>query len=394
MDFHEYQAKELFRRSGIPVPDGYAVHTLSEAKAALERLGPPVWVVKSQIHAGGRGRGHFPHDPMGGGGVRVCHTLDSAYKACEAMLGKILVTRQTGPAGARVRHLYLEAGCDIAREFYLSFVVERTRGQVALIASATGGTDIEETARTDPSAILTFFFDPGIGSSPYIARRLAFAWGLPQAAHAALSKLVADLYALFLRSDGQLLEINPLVLTTQDELIALDGKLVLDDNAAYRQRTLHQSADEADVPPAELAARRAGLSYIRLDGEIGCMINGAGLAMATMDIIKLYGFEPANFLDVGGSATREGVREAFRIIGSDTRVRAILVNIFGGIMKCDVVAEGVVAAAQEFGLAVPMVVRLEGTRMEEGRRVMAQSGLPIMTASDLDEAARKITEAL
>ncbi len=400
MNVHEYQAKELLKGYGVAVPRGAPAFGVDEAVAAARALGGGVWVVKSQIHAGGRGAGRFADDPDGAagadgaGGVRLARSPDEVAAHAGAMLGRVLVTKQTGPAGRTVRRLYVEEGCDIARELYLGLLVDRGTGRVVAMASTEGGMDIEQVAAQTPEKIVTVAIDPATGFQPFHGRRIAFGLGLSGAAVRAAADLAAGLYRAFTELDANVVEVNPLVLTGGGEVVALDAKMSFDDNALYRHPALGELRDEDEEDPAELEAGRHELNYVALDGEIGCMVNGAGLAMATMDLIKLHGSEPANFLDVGGNATRERVSAAFRIILSDPKVKGVLVNIFGGIMRCDVVAEGVVAAARDVELAVPLVVRLEGTNVDEGRAILAGSGLPIVSGDGLDDAARKVVEAV
>jgi succinyl-CoA synthetase beta subunit len=394
MNIHEYQAKELLRGFGVAVLDGHVAWTPDEAEAAAARLPGPIYVVKAQIHAGGRGAGHFADDPEGKGGVRIARSAVQVRAAAEAMLGHVLVTKQTGPAGRRVHRVYVEAGCDIARELYLSLLVDRARGRVSIIASTEGGMEIEEVAARHPEKILRVAIDPATGISAFHGRRLAYGLGLTGDQVAAFGRFVHAMYRAFLALDCSIMEINPLVVTRAGEVVALDAKVSFDDNALFRHPELEKLRDEAEEDPKELEAARYNLNYVALDGTIGCMVNGAGLAMATMDIIKLYGGSPANFLDVGGGATKERVTAAFKIILSDPNVEGILVNIFGGIMRCDVIAEGVVAAAREVSLNVPLVVRLEGTNVELGKQILAQSGLPIIAADNLADAAQKVVNAV
>ncbi|HST74700.1 MAG TPA: ADP-forming succinate--CoA ligase subunit beta [Acetobacteraceae bacterium] len=394
MNIHEYQAKELLKKYGVAVLDGYVAWTPEEAEAAAGRLPGPVSVVKSQIHAGGRGAGHFADDPAGKGGVRLAKSPEEARAAAEAMLGHVLVTKQTGPAGRKVNRVYVEAGCDIARELYLSLVVDRATSRITIVASTEGGMEIEEVAARDESKILRVAVDPASGVSPFHARRLAAELGLANSQVGAFTRFVLALYEAFVALDGAIVEINPLVVTAAGDVVALDAKVNFDDNALYRHPKLEKLRDETEEDPKELEAAKHALNYVTLDGTIGCMVNGAGLAMATMDIIKLYGASPANFLDVGGGATKERVTAAFKIILSDPNVEGILVNIFGGIMRCDVIAEGVVAAAREVSLGVPLVVRLEGTNVALGKEIMAKSGLPIISADNLADAARKVVKAV
>ncbi len=394
MNIHEYQAKELLKRYGVAVLRGGVAYTADEAVAVAESLGGPVWVVKAQIHAGGRGKGRFLDDESGKGGVRLARSIDEVREAASAMLGRTLVTQQTGPAGRTVGRIYVEDGCDIARELYLSLLVDRKTGRVTIIASTEGGMAIEEVAANTPERILTVAIDPATGLSGFHARRIAFGLGLEGKQVGAAVRFLTAMYEAFVQLDASIVEINPLVVTGAGEVVALDAKMGFDDNALFRHKDIEALRDETEQDPAEIEAERASLNYVKLDGNIGCMVNGAGLAMATMDIIKLYGGEPANFLDVGGGATKERVTTAFKLILSDPNVEGILVNIFGGIMRCDVIAEGVVAAAREVSLHVPLVVRLEGTNVERGKQILAESGLPILSADDLDDAARKIVSAV
>jgi succinyl-CoA synthetase beta subunit len=394
MNIHEYQAKELLRRHGVAVPEGYVAWTADEAAAAAAKLPGPVFVVKAQIHAGGRGAGRFADDPNGKGGVRVTHSIDEVRAAADAMIGHVLVTKQTGPSGRSVHRVYVEAGCDIARELYFSLLVDRATGRITIVASSEGGMEIEEVAANHPEKILRVAIDPTTGLSGFHVRRLASGLGLKGEQARSLGKIVNGLYAAFTSLDCSIVEINPLVITKADAVIALDAKISFDDNALFRHPELEKLRDEAEEDPKELEAEKYGLNYVALDGNIGCMVNGAGLAMATMDIIKLYGMAPANFLDVGGGATKERVTAAFKIILSDPNVEGILVNIFGGIMRCDVIAEGVVAAARDVRLSVPLVVRLEGTNVDLGRAILARSNMPIIAASDLADAAEKIVTAV
>jgi succinyl-CoA synthetase beta subunit len=394
MNIHEYQAKELLRGYGVAVLEGHIAWTAEEAAAAASQLPGPVYVVKSQIHAGGRGAGRFADAPEGKGGVRLAHSPEEVREAAAAMLGHILVTKQTGPAGRKVRRVYVEAGCDIKRELYLSLLVDRATSRVTVMASTEGGMEIEEVAEHHPERIMRVGVDPASGLSGFHGRRLAYALGLEGKQVAAFGKFVAAMYAAFVALDCDTVEINPLVVTGDGGIVALDAKVSFDDNALYRHPELEKLRDEAEEDPKELEAAKYSLNYVALDGTIGCMVNGAGLAMATMDIIKLYGAAPANFLDVGGGATKERVTAAFKIILSDPNVEGILVNIFGGIMRCDVIAEGVVAAAREVSLDVPLVVRLEGTNVALGKEIMAKSGLPIISADNLADAAEKVVRAV
>lgn len=394
MNIHEYQAKALISNYGVAVPRGGIAYTPDEAVKAAQDLGGKIWVVKSQIHAGGRGAGHFKDDPDGDGGVRLARSEDEVKAHTAAMLGKVLVTKQTGPEGKEVKRVYIEEGCDIARELYLSMLIDRGNSQVTIIASTEGGMDIETVAHETPEKIQTVSIDPVTGLMPFHAREIGFALGLSGDQIKSASKLLAGLYKAFIELDASLVEINPLVVTGSGDVIALDAKMNFDDNALYRQPKVFELRDEDEEDPMELEASKHELNYIKLDGAIGCMVNGAGLAMATMDIIKLYGSQPANFLDVGGNATKERVTAAFKIILSDPNVEGIMVNIFGGIMRCDVIAEGVVAAAREVALHVPLVVRLEGTNVDLGKQILADSGLPIVSADNLADAAEKVVNAV
>jgi succinyl-CoA synthetase beta subunit len=394
MNIHEYQAKELLRRYGVAVPQGKVAWTAEEAVEAARTLPGPVFVVKSQIHAGGRGAGRFTHDQNGKGGVRVVKSLDAVREAAAAMIGKVLVTKQTGEAGRNVSRVYVEEGCDIARELYLSLLVDRATGRVTIIASTEGGMEIEEVAANHPEKILKAAVDPASGISGFHARKLAFGLGLSGKQVGAFTKFVLAMYRAFLELDCAIVEVNPLVVTGAGEVLALDAKVSFDDNALFRHPDLSDLRDEAEMDEKEIEAARYDLNYVALDGEIGCMVNGAGLAMATMDIIKLYGSSPANFLDVGGGASQEKVTAAFKIITTDPKVKAILVNIFGGIMKCDIIANGVIAAAKELHLKVPLVVRLEGTNVDLGKKILTESGLAIIAADNLADAAEKVVRAV
>ncbi|MEJ1978495.1 MAG: ADP-forming succinate--CoA ligase subunit beta [Acetobacteraceae bacterium] len=394
MNIHEYQAKELLRGYGVAVLEGHIAWTPEEAEAAARKLPGPVYVVKSQIHAGGRGAGHFAEATDGKGGVRLAKSPEEVRTAAAAMLGHTLVTKQTGAVGRKVRRVYVEAGCDIKRELYLSLLVDRETSRVLIMASTEGGMEIEEVAEFHPEKILRVAVDPASGFSSFYARRLAYSLGLEGKQIGVFGKFVASMYEAFIALDCSSIEINPLVVTGAGEVVALDAKVSFDDNALYRHPDLEKLRDEAEEDPKELEAAKYSLNYVALDGTIGCMVNGAGLAMATMDIIKLYGSSPANFLDVGGGATKERVTAAFKIILSDPNVEGILVNIFGGIMRCDVIAEGVVAAAREVSLDVPLVVRLEGTNVALGKEIMAKSGLPIISADNLADAAEKVVRAV
>src|ERR1700712_5498384 len=394
MNIHEYQGKELLKRYGVPVLDGYVAWTPDEAEAAAAKLPGPIYVVKPQIHAGGRGAGRFSDDPNGKGGVRIAKSPEEAGQAAEAMIGHVLVTKQTGAAGRKVNRVYVEAGCDIARELYLSLLIDRATSRVTVMASTEGGMEIEEVAAHHPEKILRVTVDPASGISGFHGRRLAAGLGLSGKQAGAFRKFIARIYSAFLALDCAVVEINPLVVTGAGEVVALDAKVSFDDNALFRHPELEKLRDEAEEDPKELEAAKFELNYVALDGNIGCMVNGAGLAMATMDIIKLYGMAPANFLDVGGGATKERVTAAFKIILSDPNVEGILVNIFGGIMKCDIIAEGVVAAVKEVGLKVPLVVRLEGTNVDAGKKIIRESGLNVVPADNLDDAAQKIVKAV
>ena len=381
MNIHEYQAKSVLAKYGVTVPKGFVATHEDEIADTVDKIKGPVWVVKAQIHAGGRGKG---------GGVKVCKSPEEAVKAACGILGMTLITPQTGPEGKVVRRVYVEEGCDIARELYLGMLIDRTTSQVTIMASTEGGMEIEEVAEESPEKILMASIDPATGIQPHHARRIAFGLGLEGKQVGCAVKFMMGLYRAFNDTDASLIELNPLVVTKNEDVMALDAKMNFDDNALYRHADIAEMHDESEENPTELEAQKHELSYIKLDGNIGCMVNGAGLAMATMDIIKLYGGEPANFLDVGGGATKERVTEAFKIILSDKNVEGILVNIFGGIMRCDTIAEGVAAAAKEVSLDVPLVVRLEGTNVDLGRRILAESGLPIISGDDLADAAEKI----
>jgi succinyl-CoA synthetase beta subunit len=385
MNIHEYQAKQLLGRFGVPVPRGKVAYTADEAEKVAVELGGPVWVVKAQIHAGGRGKG---------GGVKVVKSVADVRAAADKMLGMTLVTHQTGPKGREVKRIYVEEGCDIGRELYLAALIDRQTSSVTLMASTEGGMDIEEVADKTPEKIIRVAIDPALGLKPFHARKVAFALGLDGKQVSALVGFLSGMYRAFIELDASLIEVNPLVVTKAGAIVALDAKMNFDDNALYRHKDVEQMRDEDEEDPAERQAAKHELNYIKLDGNIGCMVNGAGLAMATMDIIKLVGGAPANFLDVGGGATRERVTQAFKLILSDSNVEGILVNIFGGIMRCDVIAEGVVSAAREVSLNVPLVVRLEGTNVELGKDILARSGLPIISADDLSDAARKAVAAV
>jgi len=395
MNIHEYQAKAVLKEFGAPVSAGKAVFSVDEAEAAAKELGGPLWVVKSQIHAGGRGKGKFKEPEAGEkGGVRLAKSVEEVKTFVGQMLGNTLVTVQTGPAGKQVNRIYIEDGSDIEREFYLSALVDRATSRVAFVVSTEGGMDIEEVAHSTPEKILTFSIDPATGVMPHHGRTVARALGLSGDLAKQAGSLVDKLYAAFVAKDMAMLEINPLIVTKGGELKCLDAKVSFDSNALYRHPDVVALRDVTEEDEKEIEASKHDLAYIALDGTIGCMVNGAGLAMATMDIIKLYGEEPANFLDVGGGASKEKVTAAFKIITADPNVKGILVNIFGGIMKCDVIAEGVIAAVKEVGLKVPLVVRLEGTNVELGKKILNESGLNVISADDLDDAAQKIVKAV
>jgi succinyl-CoA synthetase beta subunit len=385
MNIHEYQAKAVLREFGVPVPRGQPAFSADEAMQAAQALGTPVLVVKAQIHAGGRGKA---------GGVKIVRSKEDVRREAERLLGSILVTHQTGAHGKQVNRLYIEEGSDIERELYLSALVDRASSRIAFVVSTAGGMDIEEVARKQPEKIVTFAIDPGTGVMPHHGRLAAQALGLAGDLARQADALLAKLYAAFVAKDMSLLEINPLVVTRQQQLVCLDAKIAFDDNALYRHPEIVALRDLTEEDEKEIEASKHDLNYVALDGTIGCMVNGAGLAMATMDIIKLYGESPANFLDVGGGASKEKVAAAFKIITADPKVKGILVNIFGGIMRCDVIAEGVVAAVKEVGLRVPLVVRLEGTNVELGKEIIAHSNLNVTSADDLDDAAQKIVRAV
>jgi len=395
MNIHEYQAKAVLKEFGLPVSRGVAIFNPSEAEAAAKELGGPVWVVKSQIHAGGRGKGTFKGAPEGAkGGVRVTKSIDEVTQYAGEMLGQTLVTIQTGPAGKQVNRLYIEEGAQIAEEFYLSMLVDRVTGGVAFVVSTEGGMDIEAVAHDTPEKIHTIAVDPATGVMPHHGRAVAKALGLTGVQAKEAASLTEKLYAAFVSKDMSMLEINPLVLTADGHLKCLDAKISFDSNALFKHPDIVALRDETEEDAKEIEASKYDLAYIALDGTIGCMVNGAGLAMATLDIIKLYGEEPANFLDVGGGASEEKVTAAFKIITADPNVKGILVNIFGGIMKCDVIANGVIAAVKAVGLQVPLVVRLEGTNVEQGKAIIRNSGLNVIPADDLDDAAQKIVAAV
>ena len=385
MDIHEHQAKELLKSYNIPTPQGKAVFSVDDAVLAAKELPGPIYVVKAQIHAGGRGKA---------GGVKVVKNLESVKDAAQSILGKTLITHQTSKEGKLVQRLYIEDGCDIASEYYFSMVIDRTTSKISVIASTEGGMDIEKVADETPEKILSFTIDPTIGFQPFHSRLIANNLNLQGSSFKQAGMFFKQLYKLFTELDASLLEINPLVVTSDNDLIALDAKMSFDNNALFRHPNIMDLRDESEEDPAEIIASKYDLAYIKLDGTIGCLVNGAGLAMATMDIIKLKGAAPANFLDVGGSATKEKVTEAFKIILSDKAVEGILVNIFGGIMRCDIIASGVVAAAKDLALTKPLVVRLAGTNVEEGKKILSESGLKIIAADDLDDAAVKIVNAV
>ncbi|MQY42335.1 ADP-forming succinate--CoA ligase subunit beta [Epibacterium sp. SM1969] len=395
MNIHEYQAKALLKSYGAPVSEGRAVLKAEDAKTAAGELDGPLWVVKAQIHAGGRGKGSFKEADAGEkGGVRLTKSVEEAADEAKKMLGRTLVTHQTGPAGKQVNRIYIEAGSGIQTEMYLALLVDRQTSRISFVCSTEGGMDIEEVAAATPEKILSFSVDPATGYQAYHGRRVAFSLGLEGAQVKECVKLMGQLYQAFVDKDMEMLEINPLIITDEGSLKVLDAKVGFDGNAIYRHPDIAELRDETEEDPKELEASKYDLNYIALDGEIGCMVNGAGLAMATMDIIKLYGAEPANFLDVGGGATKEKVTEAFKIITSDQNVKGILVNIFGGIMRCDVIAEGVIAAVKEVGLKVPLVVRLEGTNVELGKEIINNSGLDVIAADNLSDGAEKIVKAV
>jgi len=395
MNIHEYQAKELLAKFGVPVPAGYPAFSVEEAVEAANKLPGPLWVVKSQIHAGGRGKGRFKElGPDAQGGVRLARSVEEVRQHAAEMLGETLVTVQTGPAGKQVNRLYITDGVDIAREFYLALLVDRNSGRIAFVVSTEGGMNIEEVAHETPEKIRTFAIDPATGFMPHHGRAVAHALGLEGDLAKQAQKVARLLYDAFVGTDGSQIEVNPLAVTDDGKLLVLDAKVGFDSNAEFRHPDHEALRDESEEDPMEFEASKHDLAYIKLDGNIGCMVNGAGLAMATMDIIKLNGGEPANFLDVGGGASKEKVTAAFKIILSDPAVEGILVNIFGGIMRCDIIAEGIVEAAREIHLNVPLVVRLEGTNVEEGKAILADSGLAIVPADDLGDAARKIVAAV
>ena len=395
MNIHEHQAKAVLAEFGVAVPRGYPAFSVQEAVDAASKLGGPVFVVKSQIHAGGRGKGRFEGlGPDAKGGVRVVKSADEVKTNAEEMLGRVLVTHQTGPKGKQVNRLYIEEGAAIAKEFYLSLLVDRETSRVSVVASTEGGMDIEDVAHDTPEKIATFSIDPATGVFPHHGRALAGALGLKGDLAKQAATLLSQLYAAFVAKDMSMLEINPLIVTADDQLRVLDAKVSFDSNALYRHKDIQALRDETEEDAKEIEASKFDLSYIALDGEIGCMVNGAGLAMATMDIIKLYGAEPANFLDVGGGADEAKVTAAFKIIIADPNVKGILVNIFGGIARCDILANGVIAAVKQVGLNVPLVVRLEGTNAELGKKIINESGLNVIAANDLSDGAEKIVKAV
>jgi succinyl-CoA synthetase beta subunit len=395
MNVHEYQAKAVLREFGAPIAKGKPAFTPAEAEAAAREIGGSLWVVKSQIHAGGRGKGKFKEAAAGDkGGVRLARSVEEVKAFAEQMLGKTLVTAQTGAAGKTVNRLYIEEGASIEKELYLSALVDRVASRVAFVLSTEGGVNIEDVARKTPEKIRSFTIDVATGAMPHHGRTAAQALGLAGDLAKQAERLIAQLYAAFVAKDMSLLEINPLIATTQGQLRVLDAKVSFDDNALHRHPEIAALRDESEEDPKEIEASKYDLNYVTLDGSIGCMVNGAGLAMATMDIIKLYGESPANFLDVGGGASKDKVTAAFKIITADPHVRGILINIFGGIMRCDVIAEGVVAAVREVGLKAPLVVRLEGTNVDLGKKILRESGLNVIPADDLDDAAQKIVGAV
>jgi len=383
MKIHEYQAKAILKRHGVPVPGGEVASTAADAREIAQQLGGSVVVVKAQIHAGGRGKG---------GGVKLARSADDAERIARDMLGMTLITHQTGPEGRIVGRVLVEEGLQMTRELYLSLVLDRAAGKPVMMASAAGGMDIEEVAASTPEKIVRVYIEPGVGIVPFEARQVGFAIGLDGSQVNKFVKLATSLYEAFLANDATMVEINPLVVTAAGDLLALDAKMNFDDNALYRHRDIRELRDLAEEDPLEIEASKFSLNYIHLDGNIGCMVNGAGLAMATMDIIKLAGGEPANFLDVGGGANAEQIRNAFKILMSDKKVKAVLINIFGGILRCDVLAQGVVAAVKELGVPVPIVIRMEGTNVEEGKKILRDSGMKLTTADSMDDAAAKVVK--
>jgi succinyl-CoA synthetase beta subunit len=394
MNIHEYQAKELLAKFGVPVPAGHAAMSVDEAVEAAKKLPGPLWVVKAQIHAGGRGKGKFKELPEGSkGGVRLAHSIDEVREHSAEMLGKTLVTVLTGPAGKQVQRLYITDGVDIEKEFYLALLVDRESGRIAIVASTEGGMDIETVAHETPEKIRTITVDPATGLMPHHGRAVAAALGLSGDLAKQCGKTLAKLYEAFLGTDASQIEVNPLAVTDKGELLVLDAKVGFDNNAEFRHPDLEQLRDLSEEDPMEIEASKYDLAYIKLDGNIGCMVNGAGLAMATMDVISLNGGSPANFLDVGGGATKERVTEAFKLILSSDKVKAIFVNIFGGIVRCDMIAEGIIAAVKEVDVKVPVIVRLEGTNVEAGKELLKNSGLAITPADDINDGARKAVAA-
>jgi succinyl-CoA synthetase beta subunit len=393
MNIHEYQAKNLLKKFGVAVPAGIPAMNVAEAVAAAQQLPGPLYVVKAQIHAGGRGAGRFKNDPKGKGGVRLCKSKDEVRVAAEAMLGQTLVTKQTGADGKLVQRLYVTEGVDIKKEYYCSVLIDRGTSRVTFMVSTEGGMDIEEVAEKQPEKISHVAVDPAAGFQGFHARKLAFGLGLTGNANKSAVKFFTSLYKAFMELDASIVEINPLIVTDKEEVMALDAKMNFDDNALFRHPDVAALRDESEEDEKEREAHKYELSYVSMEGNIGCLVNGAGLAMATMDIIKLYGGVPANFLDVGGGADKEKVAAAFKIILSDPNVKGVLVNIFGGIMKCDIIAEGIIAAAKEVKMSVPLVVRLEGTNVEKGKEILSKSGLAIIPADDLTDAAKKVVEA-
>lgn len=385
MNIHEYQAKQVLKKYGVAILNGKVAKSPEEAVAAAKEIGGNLWVVKAQIHAGGRGKG---------GGVKVAKSLDEVADLTKKIIGMTLVTHQTGPEGKVVQKVYIEAGCNIAKEYYVACLVDRATGRVAMMASSEGGMDIEEVAEHNPNAIKKVDIDPTVGLAPFQARQLAFAIGIPNDSINKAVKFMTGLYNAFVEKDCSIAEINPLVLTKEGDVLALDAKMNFDSNALYRRPDIVEMRDLNEEEPSEIEASKFDLAFIKLDGNIGCLVNGAGLAMATLDIIKLHGASPANFLDVGGGANKEKVTEAFKIILKDPNVKGILVNIFGGIMKCDIIADGVISASRELGLKVPLVVRLEGTNVELGKKMLSESGLNITPADNLTDAAQKIVAAI
>jgi succinyl-CoA synthetase beta subunit len=394
MNIHEYQAKTLLQKFGVTTPKGGVAYTPQEAEKVAATLGGPVYVVKAQIHAGGRGAGKFKDDPGGKGGVRLTRSPAEVGAEAAKMLGHTLITKQTGPKGREVKRVYVEEGCDIKRELYLGMLIDRRTSEITVMASSEGGMEIEDVAAKSPEKIIRIAIDPATGMESFHARRIAFELGLQGKQVQAATGFLLGMYKAFTALDASIVEINPLVVTGAGDIMALDAKINFDDNALFRHKDVEELRDEAEEDPTELEAAKHSLNYVKLDGNIGCMVNGAGLAMATMDIIKLCGGDPANFLDVGGGATRERVTTAFKLILSDPHVEGILVNIFGGIMRCDVIAEGIVAAAREVSLQVPLVVRLEGTNVRLGKKILAESGLPILSADNLADAAEKVVKAV